>query len=190
MILFFYTQPPEGGCEVVFAPASTGKSFNTQPPEGGCRTSFAPQHDANVSTHSRPKAAAIQQRDHDRVFRVSTHSRPKAAAQWFRAKRFRRTVSTHSRPKAAAHCVHPFCIEVMFQHTAARRRLRERNASPATGRSFNTQPPEGGCRYSCSFVAPALTFQHTAARRRLPKINDHEFEAAPVSTHSRPKAAA
>ena len=81
-----------------------------------------------------------------------------------------RAVSTHSRPKAAAHDDGPDALEMLwFQHTAARRRLLNKtakngkvyavsthsrpkaaaepqlvNASGAA--SFNTQPPEGGCR--------------------------------------------
>ena len=107
MILFFYTQPPEGGCEVVFAPASTGKSFNTQPPEGGCRFKRFLNVNGQVSTHSRAEAAAngnrqllparkgfnTQPREGGctlqmimavKVYLVSTHSRAKAAAYAYR----------------------------------------------------------------------------------------------------------
>ena len=56
---------------------------------------------------------------------------------------------------------------IMFQHTAARRRLR-----PATLRR------EGD-----------TLFQHTAARRRLIRMMGF-FQIFKVSTHSRPKAAA
>ena len=58
-------------------------------------------------------------------------------------------------------------VVVLFQHAAARRRLRIR--SPRSGRipSFNTQPPVGG--WCCILAASALPrrFQHAAARRRL-----------------------
>ena len=55
---------------------------------------------------------------------VSTHSRPKAAAQFNKLIDRGLEVSTHSRPKAAA-----FVIP----------------AYPFPFKSFNTQPPEGGC---------------------------------------------
>ena len=76
-----------------------------------------------------------------------------------------------------------------FQHTAARRRLGKRpRAAGKNRRSFNTQPPEGGCavlgylRYyqavsthsrpkaaavAFGFWGLVTGFQHTAARRRL-----------------------
>ena len=97
-------------------------------------------------------------------------------------------VSTHSRPKAAGSDQNHPPTFVLFQHTAARRRLvkafwriepnkkfqhtaaRRRLATPTLpikmASSFNTQPPEGGWRpniWNCW--------------RRV------------VSTHSRPKAA-
>ena len=58
-------------------------------------------------------------------------------------------------------------LDAMFLHTAARRRLHLHASAHAGGFSFNTQPPEGGCK-----DAARLDF------------------ATPVSTHSRPKAAA
>ncbi|EKY02711.1 hypothetical protein HMPREF9120_02836, partial [Neisseria sp. oral taxon 020 str. F0370] len=54
-------------------------------------------------------------------------------------------VSTHSRPKAAA-----------------QKRLRPLQI----GRSFNTQPPEGGCRLHRRRSRRDVRFQHSAARRR------------------------
>ena len=79
-------------------------------------------------------------------------------------------VSTHSRPKAAAFTDMSVSSMVMpFQHTAARRRLPANiEQSFYFFISFNTQPPEGGCT--------ALWRWDNANR--------------PVSTHSRPKAAA
>ena len=79
--------------------------------------------------------------------------------------------------------------------------------------SFNTQPPEGGCRRSTAgssgarrvsthsrpkaaavvcrgVVSRVIRFQHTAARRRLQARGLAAVEAVEVSTHSRPKAAA
>ena len=82
-------------------------------------------------------------------------------------------------------------IILLFQHTAARRRLHafgvintsECNVSThsrtkaaaylhfscATSRiSFNTQPHEGGCLLRLVAMLDFCRFQHTAARRRLP----------------------
>ena len=59
-------------------------------------------------------------------------------------------------------------LELLFQHTAARRRLQSLDAQGWSGRLF----------------------QHTAARRRLRIQGMHRRSIHPVSTHSRPKAAA
>ena len=145
----------------------------------------------NVSTHSHPKAAADFRDQFGHVQGVSTHSRPKAAARRSTNCGGRDPVSTHSRPKAAARLAsrrprpggrfntqppEGGCMRLrsllsystLFQHTAARRRLRHPGARlgkrffvsthsrpkaaararalmPSKARSFNTQPPEGGC---------------------------------------------
>ena len=148
-------------------------------------------HQSLVSTHSRPKAAASAMRISPKlterfqhtaarrrlrsarcskslIFVVSTHSRPKAAANRCKSKTLIWRVSTHSRPKAAAHSAMDVSPENLFQHTAARRRLREFGLVYAQG----------------------FQFQHTAARRRLLKIGKLSCVANNVSTHSRPKAAA
>ena len=120
--------------------------FNTQPPEGGWGNLRRDVAVILVSTHSRPKAAGmIVALDKHRPF-VSTHSRPKAAG-WggFLRQPLPHGVSTHSRPKAAGcflSCRLPLLI--LFQHTAARRRLEPPNAALIPKNSFNTQPPEGG----------------------------------------------
>ena len=98
-----------------------------------------------VSTHSRPKAAGHAHLKLADFVKVSTHSRPKAAGQ----KRLRRRSG------------------VMFQLTAARRRL-EGLGNPAL---------------------VAAMFQLTAARRRLGLAWADVFPQYVVSTHSRPKAA-
>ena len=99
----------------------------------------------------------------------------------------------------------------MFQHTAARRRLGQRQNIQSQEKSFNTQPPEGGWRLlpltDTTFTGfntqppeggwpPEKTpkrlkneFQHTAARRRLDGVGDGVDFGFAVSTHSRPKAA-
>ena len=100
--------------------------------------------------------------------RVSTHSRPKAAGIAGIPVNSMSVVSTHSRPKAAGIFVN-FGDErhIMFQHTAARRRLDVRY-HPFQGRdtvSTHSRPKAAG-----------LVLQHRRPNER-------------VSTHSRPKAA-
>ena len=60
-------------------------------------------------------------------------------------------------------------ISEQFQHTAARRRLPQKATDAALSAlsSFNTQPPEGGCRLRGPALITIPPFQHTAARRRL-----------------------
>ena len=146
------------------------ESFNTQPPEGGCgynpRKTRAPPA---VSTHSRPKAAAIFFAALFIPIIVSTHSRPKAAAfgfcsnnsgisgfntqppegGCFREIRKRKQVECFNTqpPEGGCSTVLPdYSGAEVFQHTAARRRLRrDRFAGICWYYSFNTQPPEGGC---------------------------------------------
>ena len=99
------------------------KSFNTQPPEGGWTMTLGQVEQVEVSTHSRPKAAVARGKELLAKIGVSTHSRPKAAGA-YRPERF---------------------DNLLFQHTAARRRLDH-------GRSR---------------LGNHQLFQHTAARRRL-----------------------
>ena len=54
----------------------------------------------------------------------------------------------------------------MFQLTAARRRLEERDEAIETALGFNSQPPEGGWKVAQQ-VYRRCRFQLTAARRRL-----------------------
>ena len=54
---------------------------------------------------------------------VSTHSRPKAAGDYQAAALHYLCVSTHSRPKAAGGICQVCKLLILFQHTAARRRL-------------------------------------------------------------------
>ena len=115
------------------------------------------QEKYHVSTHSRPKAAAQDDMVTMIPFSVSTHSRPKAAAVIIGNAKYQYDVSTHSRPKAAAMrftlyhftrlcfntqppeggCVFShgnILTALVFQHTAARRRLLTGNQS--TNSSF------------------------------------------------------
>ena len=187
----FNTQPPEGGCACPALKAGAWMGFNTQPPEGGCPSSTAApaghcgfQHTAarrrlptglidristvDVSTHSRPKAAAHAHppaRGHGRRFNTQP---PEGGCLVSRRITVASGVSTHSRPKAAAPVTSIAICKTVFQHTAARRRLR------------HLPPPR---RRNCKF-------QHTAARRRLRQEGDFFAIWTVVSTHSRPKAAA
>ena len=77
----------------------------------------------NVSIHSRPKAAGDSLKQRYLSWKVSTHSRPKAAGHEPVAAFIHLEVSTHSRPKAAGHINVHHGWDVLFQHTAARRRL-------------------------------------------------------------------
>ena len=71
-------------------------------------------------------------------------------------------VSTHSHPKVAA----------------------QPNGLPLlSGKSFNTQPPEGGCALEAQAYDQALEFQHTATRRWLHK-HIAILEAAKLFQHT------
>ena len=189
------------------------QSFNTQPPEGDWAQQLQDKRlGKGVSTHSRPKAAGDNNSGAGDVSDVSTHSRPKAAgfsAEWAQSIT---VVSTHSRPKAAGVKWRRAKYDILFQHTAARRRLGiSESAYRRMGRvsthsrpkaagsrlmsnrilnyCFNTQPPEGGWVDFLSLHAFLEKFQHTAARRRLGRANRRSCRVLQVSTHSRPKAA-
>ena len=76
-----------------------------------------------------------------------------------------------------------------FQHTAARRRLHHQYGLIGTVNSFNTQPPEGGCKTKSVIGARLAVSTHSrpkAAARSQLYTNSRDI----VSTHSRPKAAA
>ena len=80
----------------------------------------------------------------------------------------------------------------MFQHTAARRRLRPKSSNYRFDYvSFNTQPPEGGCLSKwnwlpCQFVGFNTQPPEGGCFKNLKLL----FLVLVVSTHSRPKAAA
>ena len=120
-------------------------------------------------------------------------------------------VSTHSRPKAAGSAqVWGKPNLLLFQHTAARRRLGYKQAAAAGGNVFQHTAARRRLVRSGRTVSRYAVFQHTAARRRLDPyrlhlINRRSFNTQPpeggwpptlpqqskfqVSTHSRPKAA-
>ena len=122
----------------------TRSSFNTQPPEGGWVWREEESLNPKVSTHSRPKAAGRVTNTGSAVIGVSTHSRPKAAGLCEWSCKGNGCVSTHSRPKAAGALSTIGYVVVLFQHTAARRRLVLLMSLTLFPVCFNTQPPEGG----------------------------------------------
>ena len=142
-------------------------SFNTQPPEGGWKCLKGLLIRGWVSTHSRPKAAVLVLNPQTGATDVSTHSRPKAAGIPNHKSRGGRPVSTHSRPKAAVvnHMINLLIL------------------------CFNTQPPEGGCRWQGGGKQVVHVSTHSRPKAAGDKIIlDPTLQA--VSTHSRPKAAA
>ena len=121
---------------------------------------------------------------------VSTLSRPKAAGQAVAKYRAQCNVSTLSRPKAAGLglAVNTIGSAVMFQHSAARRRLGLYTPRLAHPSSFNTQPPEGGCMFIAPL--PCDVAVSTLSRPKAAVSNiDTKLGHLKVSTLSRPKAA-
>ena len=98
-----------------------------------------------VSTHSRPKAAGG--RRHGRVSYACFNTQPPEGGCFLlRLDDDGGGVSTHSRPKAADEIVAARDSGRLFQHTAARRRLKGNARKQQNYWRFNTQPPEGGWR--------------------------------------------
>ena len=120
----FNTQPPEGGWVLPTARIAVNGSFNTQPPEGGWPTRRLHAQETQVSTHSRPKAAGWHKPLISTVDNSFNTQPPEGG--W---------------AMKTATCF----LHVLFQHTAARRRLG----------------------LSVAKLKRAFAFQHTAARRRL-----------------------
>ena len=138
-------------------------SFNTQPPEGGWNAALIDQVQFIVSTHSRPKAAGkffISQAA--ALFCFNTQP-PEGG--WLHFWKYR-----------------PIFF-MLFQHTAARRRLvfnfRIWHILPPC---FNTQPPEGGWILFVEIAANRQQFQHTAARRRLVRRAKCQYRKARFNT--------
>ena len=149
-----------------------------------------------VSTHSRPKAAGLLFLGALWQKAVSTHSRPKAAGRnsgqptasivsfntqppeggWQVAvyEQAQVIVSTHSRPKAAGATATDNESDIMFQHTAARRRLAALDPPSKCLNGFNTQPPEGGwLRFRLQFL-------------RVGGFNTQPPEGGWISSHTLP----
>ena len=79
-------------------------------------------------------------------------------------------------------------ILFLFQHTAARRRLAQILAYRIYFSSFNTQPPEGGCRSGHRSCRDLPSFNTQPPEGGWPDAVLYRIDAL-VSTHSRPKAA-
>ena len=144
-----------------------------------------------VSTHSRPKAAGCTRAASiGRIFRFNTqppeggwdcnnfdslsggsfNTQPPEGGwpRWSRLRCFLILFQHTAARRRLAAIVYGVTALVPFQHTAARRRLELFSFLINTGKfSFNTQPPEGGWDCRIWFVASDTWFQHTAARRRL-----------------------
>ena len=121
-----HSHPKVAATNAILFFINTG-GFNTQPPEGGCQLIYAHNHKtSSVSTHSHPKVAAKARLISSNAKSVSTHSHPKVAAAQFHQVglvdcRFNtqppeggcfheidrpkenKLVSTHSHPKVAAY---------------------------------------------------------------------------------------
>ena len=187
----FNTQPPEGGCRARGRSRTWPPGFNTQPPEGGClllRPELAAghvfQHTAARRRLRQPSCAFVSAAQ----FQHTAARRRLLALMRHVGVAIR--VSTHSRPKAAA----------------------TPGSSPRhAGGGFNTQPPEGGCKYRCGTLPTSSSFNtqppeggcsgNKSGRLASASFNTQPPEGgcarcrcapacAAVSTHSRPKAAA
>ena len=164
----FNTQPPEGGCVSWFSLPFQAACFNTQPPEGGCAFNIFSFALIQVSTHSRPKAAAMlssQYRDERKGFNTQPPEggcfvlpTSKNLPSCFNTQPPEGGCMGRRRHRRSPHCFNTQPPEggcfistpilpkaILFQHTAARRRLQ--------GAKFDDKNED--------------VFQHTAARRRL-----------------------
>ena len=104
--------------------------------------------------------------------------------------RFPAEISTHSRAKAAGIISRTSTSRILFQLTAARRRLARglfgrRLLGCISTHSRAKAAGQSGCR--CRY--PSCLFQLTAARRRLGIHRPKQQSRMPISTHSRAKAA-
>ena len=120
---------------------------------------------------------------------VSTHSRPKAAGERAEKERIQYVVSTHSRPKAAGSFPMKGCRWLLFQHTAARRRLGDNVWLWGLGYvvSTHSRPKAAGSSRNTLVVGGQVS-----THSRPKAAGRHGFAVRicrDVSTHSRPKAA-
>ena len=101
-------------------------------------------------------------------FLVSTHSRAKAAACF---QRFQRLIhpsfNTQPREGGCVYDAQSTIDDALFQHTAARRRLRTQPALKSINPKFQHTAARRRLQNKISLRNHYQKFQHTAARRRL-----------------------
>ena len=121
---------------------------------------------------------------------VSTHSRPKAAGVWQRPSQ-RRLSRFNTQPPEGGWTAfaNAFLFPMMFQHTAARRRLDRSQSTSKQTIQFQHTAARRRLEVVIGGDAAKHAFQHTAARRRLVRPEVTGGTGSIVSTHSRPKAA-
>ena len=143
--------------------------FNSQPLEGGCdfRQPFGNADGGFQLTAARRRLLGFN-KDTEADLLVSTHSRSKAAA------RIRDTSRTI----------------LLFQLTAARRRLQMEPRGEFVIWRFQLTAARRRLQPQSQTAMKDLSFQLTAARRRLPGMRRFLVCVEAVSTHSRSKAAA
>ena len=208
-----HSRPKAAGSVEDRYPADLQVSTHSRPKAaGGAAAVFG--DNAAVSTHSRPKAAGHE--PPRVIFAKSGFNTQPPEGGWdslINSSAVSMDVSTHSRPKAAgsaARFTTTSCC--LFQHTAARRRLakfalarrpRPRfNTQPPEGGwlkhhdrkrkgwlRFNTQPPEGGWLRRDGRIIRLGSFNTQPPEGGWVSVRKLVERNAPVSTHSRPKAA-
>ena len=131
---------------------------------GVCKAEF------RVSTHSRPKAAGIPTEDFSGWDPSFNTQPPEGGWKRYCVLHARTGPSFNTQPPEGgwARLGYSFLQPLVFQHTAARRRLAKTEPTPTEETNL---------------------FQHTAARRRLENTAAEKLANKLVSTHSRPKAA-
>ena len=141
----FNTQPPEGGWSAqTFFPAAYF-CFNTQPPEGGWRHPIGHRRRRRGFNTQPPEGDCWSWAKKSLLLFCFNTQPPEGDCGYGGVVPPVRRVSTHSRPKATAVRAVVRGMVVLFQHTAARRRLLK----------------------VMRVLWPSFEFQHTAARRRL-----------------------
>ena len=210
----FNTQPPEGGWNPATPVQGSYTSFNTQPPEGGWNPA-TPVQGSYTSFNTQPPEGGWLPRWKTTSNISSCFNTQPPEGGW--ACLLMGTVSKrcfNTQPPEGGWLATTLRVlfVLLFQHTAARRRLelqfipymcftkvsthsrpKAAGSSPSFAKRrtirFNTQPPEGGWADTLPVVALDCQFQHTAARRRLVPAKGRNVTVDAVSTHSRPKAA-
>ncbi len=142
----FNTQPPEGGWVTFLKGTATDAGFNTQPPEGGWR--LKPVSKRSISSfNTQPPEGGWVPRHSLFGLMLCFNTQPPEGG-WFNQHCFSLTAVMFQHTAARRRLV-PFIASLhsfrLFQHTAARRRLGNCYTDQGSKISgFNTQPPEGG----------------------------------------------